>query len=203
MENTTDFCNHFKFGVYVNDQMINERIFSGDNYNQVVKYQIDLRPIINDIQKQIKRVLSSNSLNYKFNEYNTLKYFKDNNSIGYNNIDNIEESEITIKRKIDGKINNKTYKGVEVKIGFYLNTNPIFERSVYVTNYNPKARFSTEFHETVYDIVDTIQDKIKQDDINFMWEDFELMNNYNFNHISQIRELPKEERYRLLKKINH
>jgi len=200
MDNTTNFCNHYKFGVYVNNQMINERIFSGDEYNQVVKYQIDLRPIINDIQRSIKNVLSSKSLTYKFNEYNTLKYFT-NNNIGYDNIDNIEETSITINKKTNGKDIKKTYTGVEVKIGFYLNTNPIFERSVYVSNYNPKARFSVEFHETIQDIVNDIKTKIKSDDMTLMWEDFDLMNNYGFAHISQVRELSTDERNRLLKRI--
>lgn len=194
MEKENNFCNHYKFGVYIDDQPLNERIFSGDDFNQVVKYQIDLRPIINTIQRRIQKVLSSNSLNFKFNEYNTLKFFEKNNKNGYNNLDQIEEKSLTI--------NDKTYKGVEVKIGFYLNSNPIFERSVYINRFNPKARFSVEFHETVCDIVEEIREKIKQDDMTLMWEDFDLMNNNsNFVHISQVRELSKDERSRLLNRI--
>lgn len=193
MEKTDNFCNHYKFGVYVKNTPICERIFSGDEYNQVVKYQIDLRPIISSIQKRVQRVLSSQSYIYNFNEYNTLNYFKLNNLYGYDNLEDIDETVF--------KINNKTYKGVEVIIGFYINDNPIFERSVYVSRYNPTARFSVELYDTINEIVDDIKDKIKSDDLKLMWEDFDLMSNYNYIHISQVRELSKEDRARQLNKI--
>jgi hypothetical protein len=197
MEKSNNFCNLYKFGIYTDNDVISERVFSADEYNQVVKYQIDIRSMINSIQKRIQRVLSAPNQDLHFNflgQYNTLKFFKDKNSkYGYINLEPLDERSITI--------NDKTYKGSEIKIGIYLNQNPIFERSLYVSRYNPNSRFSTELYDVVYDIVEDIKDKIKKDDIKLMWEDFDLMNNYNYVHISQIRELSQEERNRQLHKI--
>lgn len=192
-----NFCNLYKFGIYSDNDIISERVFSADEYNQVVKYQIDVRSMINNIQKRIQRVLSSpnNELHFNFNgNYNTLKFFQKRNSdYGYNNLDSVEERSITI--------NDKTYKGSEIKLGIYLNSNPIFERSLYVGRYNPNSRFSVELYEVVYDIVEEIKEKIKKDDEKLMWEDYDLMNHYNYIHISQVRELSNEERSRQLYKI--
>jgi hypothetical protein len=197
MEKTTNFCNLYKFGIYSDNNVISERVFSADDYNQIVKYQIDIRSMINNIQKRIQRVLSSsnNQLHFNFQgKYNTLKYFQDNNSrYGYNNLESIDEKSITI--------NDKIYKGAEIKIGIYLNENTIFERSLYINKYNPNSRFSKELYDVVYDIVADIKDKIKKDDMKLMWEDYDLMNNFNYVHISQIRELSSEERNRQLYKI--
>jgi hypothetical protein len=197
MEKNNNFCNLYKFGIYSDNDIISERVFSADEYNQVVKYQIDIRSMINNIQKRVQKVLSmqDRDLNYNFNgNYNTLKYFTDRNSkYGYSNLEDIQERSITI--------NDKTYKGSEIKIGIYLNSNTIFERSLYIGKYNPNSRFSVELYEVVYDIVEDIKDKIKKDDVKLMWEDNDLMNHYNYIHISQIRELSQEERSRQLYKI--
>jgi hypothetical protein len=197
MEKNNSFCNLYKFRIYTDNEVLSERVFSADEYNQVVKYQIDIRSMINNIQKRVQKVLSAsnNDLHFNFNgQYNTLKYFKDRNSkYGYSNLESIEENSITI--------NDKVYKGSEIKIGIFLNSNPIFERSLYINRYNPNSRFSVELYEVVYDIVEDIKDKIKKDDIKLMWEDFDLMNHYNYVHISQIRELSQEERSRQLYRI--
>lgn len=197
MEKSNNFQNLYKFGIYSDNEIISERVFSADEYNQVVKYQIDVRSMINNIQKRIQRVLSSsnNDLHFNFNGYyDTLKYFRDKNSkYGYNNLDTLEERSITI--------NDKVYKGSEIKIGIYLNANPIFERSLYINKYNPNSRFSIELYEVVYDIVQEIKEKIKKDDEKLMWEDYDLMNHFNYVHISQIRELSNEERSKQLYKI--
>lgn len=197
MDKNNNFCNLYKFGIYSDNDIISERVFSADEYNQVVKYQIDIRSMISSIQKRIQKVLSSSNgdLHFNFNDrYNTLKYFKDKNSkYGYSNLESLEEKSITI--------NDKIYKGSEIKIGIYLNANPIFERSLYINKYNPNSRFSVELYDVVYDIVEEIKDKIKKDDIKLMWEDFDLMNNYNYVHISQIRELSQEERSKQLYRI--
>lgn len=204
MENKENFCNLFKFGIYLGNEPISERVFSGDDFNQVTMYQIDIRRIIGSIQRRVQTVLSSTNLTYNVNGYNTLEYFKKmNKDYGYSILDTPEEKTVTINKKVYNKEDNKStieekiYKGVEVKIGFYLNDKTIFERNVYVNRFNPKSRFSNEMYEVVYEIVDEIRDKIKNDDNNQMWEDFDLINNYNL-HISQVRELSKEERSKLL-----
>lgn len=207
MENKENFCNLFKFGIYLGNEPISERVFLGDDFNQVTMYQIDIRRIIGSIQRKVQTVLSTTNLTYNVNGYNTLEYFKKmNKDYRYSTLESPEEKTITVNKKVYNKEDNKSiieekvYKGVEVKIGFYLNDKTIFERNVYVNRFNPKSRFSNEMYEVVYEIVDEIRNKIKNDDNNQMWEDFDLINNYNL-HISQVRELSKEERSKLLYRI--
>lgn len=190
MENKDNFNNVFKFGIYIGDDMICERIFSGNDYNQATMYQIDVRPIINSIQKRVQNLLSSNNLTYDILGYSILKYYKNNSDL----------SKLNIPKTKSIEVNNKTFSGVEIKIGFYLNDNTILERFIYLNKYNPTSRFSNELYSTVLDIVEDLKNKIKQDDINLMWEDYGLINKYNL-HISQIRELSKEERRNLLNRI--
>jgi hypothetical protein len=194
MEKIENYCNTFKFGIYLGEEPINERVFSGDDFNQVTMYQIDVRKIIGSIQRKIQSTLSDSNPTNILNGYNVLDYFfKNNKNYGYDTLKIPEEKTLVF--------NDKTYKGVEVKIGFYLNDNTIFERFVYINRYNPKCRFSYELYETVSNIVSDIKNKIKKDDIKQMWDDFDLINSYNL-HISQVRELSKEDRSKLLYRIN-
>jgi hypothetical protein len=194
MENKdNNFNNIFKFGIYLDGNIINERIFSGDVYNQSTMYQIDIRSIINSLQRKVQNVLSSNNLTHEMFEYSLLDHY---NKLNKNN----DDGKLEIPNSKTIKINDKTFSGVEVKIGFYLNDNTIFERYIYLNKYNPKTRFSSDIYYAVFDIVEDIKEKIKYDDIKHMWQDYDLINNYNL-HITQVRELSKEERRNLLNRI--
>lgn len=190
MEQRENFNNSFKFGIYIGDDIISERIFSGDDYNQVTMYQIDVRSIINSIQRRVQNLLSTHNLTYDMYNYSLLRYYKNNS----------DKSKLNIPPSKTIEINGKTFSGTEIKIGFYLNDNTILERYIYLNKYNPTTRFSAEIYTTVFEIVEDLKDKIKSDDINHMWEDYNLINKYNL-HISQIRELSKEERRNLLNRI--
>lgn len=191
MEKEENFCNFFKFGIYIENETINERVFVADDYNQMTKYQIDLRRLFGSIQKRVQNTLSNTKHNYNINGYKVLDYYI-KNDIGYGKLEMPEERDLTI--------NDVIYKGVEVKMGFYINDKPIVERSVYVSKYNPKARFSKELHDLVFDIINNIKHKIKKDDLKLEWENYDIINNYNL-HISQVRELSKEERGKLLSRV--
>jgi hypothetical protein len=191
MEQKENFNNLFKFGIYIGEDIICERMFSGDDYNQVTMYQIDVRSIINSIQRRVQNLLSSNNLTYDMFGYSLLKDYKNNTT---------DKSKLDIPEAKTIEINGKTFSGVEIKIGFYLNDNTILERYIYLNKYNPTARFSAEIYSTVLDIVEDLKDKIKRDDVKHMWEDYELINKFNL-HITQIRDLSKEERRNLLKRI--
>jgi hypothetical protein len=191
MEQKENFNNLFKFGIYIGEDIICERSFSGNDYNQVTMYQIDVRSIINSIQRRVQNLLSSNNLTYDMFGYSLLKHYKNNKT---------DKSKLDIPESKTIEINGKTFSGVEVKIGFYLNDNTILERYIYLNKYNPTARFSAEIYSTVLDIVEDLKDKIKRDDVKHMWEDYELINKFNL-HITQIRDLSKEERRNLLKRI--
>lgn len=190
MENKEAFNNQFKFGIYLGDDIISERVFSGSVYNQATMYQIDVRSIINSIQKRVQNLLSSSNLTYEMYGYSLLKHYK--------NTSNLSKLESPKSKTIE--INGKTFNGVEIKIGFYLNDNTILERFIYLNKYNPSSRFSSELYTTVSEIVEDLKDKIKRDDVAHMWEDYDLINRFNL-HISQVRELSKEERRNLLKRL--
>jgi hypothetical protein len=190
MEQRENFNNLFKFGIYISDDCIIERVFSGDDYNQVTMYQIDVRSIINSIQRRVQNLFSSNNLTYDMFGYSLLKYYKNNS----------DKSKLDIPASKTIEINGKTFSGVEIKIGFYLNDNTILERYIYLNKYNPTTRFSSELYNTVLDITEDLKDKIKRDDVKHMWEDYDLINKFNL-HITQVRELSKEERRNLLKRI--
>lgn len=190
MENKNILNNIFKFGLYIDNDTISERIFSGDDYNQATMYQIDVRSIINSIQKRIQNVLSSNNLTYQMFGYSLLKDYKKYS----------DKSKLIKPEDKTIEINGKKFIGVEIKMGFYLNNNTILERFIYLNKYKPNSRFSVELYNTVYDIVEDLKLKIKEDDVNHMWEDYNLINKYNL-HITQVRELSKEERRNLLRRI--
>jgi len=190
MEEKQNFTNLFKFGIYIGNDIISERVFSGDVYNQVTMYQIDVRSIINSIQRRVQNLLSSNNLTYDMYNYSLLKYYKNNTNI----------SKLNIPESKTIEINGKTFSGTEIKIGFYLNDNTILERYIYLNKYNPTSRFSSEVYTTVLDIVEDLKDKIKSDDVKHMWEDYNIINKFNL-HITQVRELSKEERRNLLNRL--
>ena len=57
------------------------------------------------------------------------------------------------------------HKGVECKIGLYVNDNPIVERLFYVDRFNPDVRWSVDIVECVVDITNQIFEKMKMCDI--------------------------------------
>lgn len=196
--------NTFKFGLYQNGSTVVERIFSADVFNPVVRYSVDIRDIIPNIISRLQKTLSRRNLDFfyerginKNNEagevYDLLAEYKnilDGKVLGYVN-------KLSRPQVVSQQINKKTISGVECKFGLYINENPIVERNFYVDSYNPASRFSLNIVEIVNDIVEEIFTKLKVNDINQMWGDYELIEIYGI-YIHQIRELNKGLREKML-----
>jgi hypothetical protein len=98
------------------------------------------------------------------------------------------------------QIEEKTIRGVECKIGFYINNKPIVERTFYVDGFNPIARWSTELVDEVSSITNTIRAKILHTDVKNMWDDYDLINIKGLS-INQIRELSPVKREEMLRRL--
>lgn len=98
------------------------------------------------------------------------------------------------------QIEEKVIRGVECKIGFYINNKPIVERLFYVDGFNPVARWSFDLIYVLGEVTDTIFNQIKKNDIKNMWDDYDLINIRGLS-INQIRELSPSSRYEMLRKL--
>jgi hypothetical protein len=190
MENREKPNNLFKLRLSLEGNFINERVFNADDYNQVTMHQVNLKSIINSIQRKLQTVLTYKYPTTKMNGYELLEHYKNNS----------DKSRLNIPQHRSIIINDKEYKGVEIKMGVYLNDNFIFERDIYVDRYNPNTLFSSELYYTISEIVDDIKQKIKKDDVKRMWEDYDIINKFNLK-ITQVRDLSKEERRTLLNRL--
>lgn len=188
--------NNFKFVLYQGEDVINERIFSADQFNPVVRYSVDIRDIIPSIIQRLQKTLSRKNLNFKEYGYDFLNMYKNQISLENREFVNKLSKPAVIKQNFSGK----TIKGVECKFGLYINDNPIVERKFYVDNYNPACRFSTEIVSIVNEVSDEIYTSLKNNDVNHMWEDYVLINTYGL-YVNQIRELNQPKRIKLLENV--
>ena len=83
-----------------------------------------------------------------------------------------------------------------------MNNSIIVEREFEVVNFNFNSLFSYDLHNTLNQIKEDIINSIRNSDINLMWEDYEIINTYNYN-IQQVRELPETKRKTLLDSIHN
>lgn len=190
--------NNFKFGLYLRNEKIYERIFSADLYNPVVRYSVDIREKIPSIISNLQEVLQSQNLNF-VNDYghNTKDFYKH-----ICKINKMHPIKLFVPSNYRDDSKSKFQnKGTEFKFGVYINSNPIVERNFYVEKYNPESRFSNELFEHLNSIVDYLESYLLKTDINHMWNDYDLINIYEFK-ILQIRELSKEKRAEYLNRKN-
>jgi hypothetical protein len=215
-EKEREFVNVFKFALYQGDVLLCEKMFDADEFNPFTRYSIDIRDILPRSITKLQKTLSKRSYDVvaevgrvnvsgvdtleedvQFEErvYDLLQYHQKminlyprewRNDMRYN------------PQSIVQHIEEKTIRGVECKIGFYINDNPIVERLFYVDGFNPVARQSLDIMYVVTDIADTIKNKIKRSDIKNMWDDYDLIN-FKGMTISQIRELPIGKREYILR----
>jgi hypothetical protein len=210
--NEKDYNNIFKFSLYQGSILLCEKVFDADKFNPFTRYSIDIRDILPRAITKLQKTLSKR--NYDF----IVETGRINKSIpeSENNIYDLYEyhqkmidlypqhyrSEMKYNpAPIIQQIEEKTIRGVECKIGFYINENPIVERTFYVDGFNPAARWSLDLTYAVVDITDLIFDKIKKSDIKNMWDDYDLIN-YRGLTINQIRELSNPKREEMLRKLN-
>jgi hypothetical protein len=205
--------NTFKFVLTQGQVLLCEKMIDANQFNPITRYSINIRDIlpkaITKLQKALSRknydvicevgrkdvtVLDSENYDYDLYEYYSNlvesypRQYRDN--MYYN------------PQPITQQIEERTIKGVECKIGFYINEKPIVERQFYVDGFNPMARWSTELTEAVVDITDAIFYQIKRDDVKNMWDDYDLINIKGFS-ISQIREFPIGKRLDILRSMRN
>lgn len=206
--NEKNYSNTFRFALYQGNVIFCEKIFDADQFNPYTRYSVDIRDILPKAITKLQKVLSRKKYEVtidcgridendeKRKIYDFFHYNQDiinsfpaqwRNELRYN------------PESIVQQIEDKVIKGVECKIGFYINENPIVERLFYVDGFNPVARWSLDVVNAVVEIADAIRNKIITNDIKNMWDDYYLINVKGLN-INQIRELSPIKREELLRR---
>lgn len=199
----TENNNNFKFSLYQKDLLLCEVVFNADDFNPLTRYSIDIRDILPRSITKLQKVLSKKSYLTTFSyDLDFYEYYQK-----MINIYSYEQRKLmkynpksTTYQVLDSYDNNKTIKGVECKIGLYINEKPIVERIFYVDGFNPVARLSLDIIEVVDDIVNEIYSKIKTNDLNNIWDDYDLIN-YGGYSINEIRDFPLSKRQYILRKL--
>jgi hypothetical protein len=195
--NDRNYSNQFRFALYQEEVLLGEKMFDADVFNPFTRYSIDIRELLPQAITRFQKVLSKKKYDTQLNEYDLFaeqKKFLEQfpyevrNQLRYN------------PKPVRHEIEDKVIKGVECKIGLYINENPIVERIFYVDGFNSVSRFSTDVLETVVDTADQIFALIKKNDIQNMWDDYDLINVKGLS-INQIRELSPNKRAYLLRNI--
>lgn len=197
----------FKFTLYQRDVLLYERIFDANQINPFTRYSIDIRSILPKAITSLQKILSKNG--YDTTHYMGMdgeknhvekNFYKYNTKI-INSYPHEYRNEMTYKPKsITQNIENMVIKGVECKIGFYINDKTIVEREFFVDGFNPVSRWSIDLLETCERIANNIFTTIKNDDVKNMWDDYDLINKNGFT-INQIREMTDGKRKMLLRRI--
>lgn len=192
-----EYSNNFRFALTQGNVLLCEKIFDGNKFNPFTRYSVDIRDIlpraITKLQKTLsKRLYHTSNEGYDFYDYHTsiLKSYP----LKYRDL--MEYMPQSIVQQIE----EKTIKGVECKIGLYINENPIVERIFFVDGFNPVVRWSEDVVNAVCEITNEIFAKIVKNDIKNMWDDYDLINKRGLT-INQIRELSNGKREEMLRKL--
>ena len=214
--NEKEYSNIFRFVLTQGNILLCEKMFDADIFNPFTRYSIDIRDILPRAISRIQKTLSRRSYDViaevgrvdvsgidtfdeevEMHTYNLLKFHQLMiNSYPQRYRNSMRYSPTPIIQQIE----DKTIRGVECKIGLYINNNPIVERLFYVDGFNPVARQSIDIVYVVTDIADIIANKIKRNDIKNMWDDYDLIYKRGLS-ITQIRELPIGKREYLLRQL--
>ena len=188
--------NYFKFGLYLRNEKIYEKIFNADLYNPVVRYSVDVRENIPSIISGLQEILQAKDLTFNepITDKNTKEYYK-----MICKLNKMHPIKLFIPHNKESSNSKYQGKGTEFKFGVYINTNPIVERNFYVEKYNPEARFSNELPVMLDGIVNYLETYLKNSDVTHMWNDYDLINTYELN-IQQVRELSKSKRAEYLER---
>lgn len=160
--------NYFKLGLYQEDIIFYEGIFSSDNFNPITKKNIDIRPILPNFIRSFQKILSKRNYDFKvsidkFNHYNNEHELI---NLLYSFDEKYGQLEFDYNPKSKEKyIMGKKYTGVEFKLGFYINDKTIVERDFYVNGFNPMSRYSVDVIDLATDTLDEIKTFIKMQDI--------------------------------------
>lgn len=194
--------NTFKFSLYQEDVLLCEKNFNADNFNPHTRYSIDIRNILPKAITSLQKILSRRKYTHNIDIGNDKSYDLYQMYLNiYNSYPNYMKRDMKYNPKsIQQEFDKKIIKGVECKIGLYINGKPIVERTFYVDNFNPSSRWSIELINTVINITDTINEQIRHDDVNYMWDNYDLINIKGFT-IDQIMKLGHGRRQEVLKSI--
>jgi len=200
--NEKEFTNDFKFQVTQGDVILCECLINADSFTPFTRYSINIRDMLPSFITSLQKILSRKSylttydcydeMIYDFNEYRQEcinKY-----PIKFKHL--MRYSPFSVVQKIE----DMTIKGVECKMGFYINNKPIVERTFYVDGFNPIVRSSVEIVNVSIEITEKIKQRIIETDINNIWDDYDLINKCGLKMI-EIRELAPERRKFLLSSI--
>lgn len=208
--NDKDYSNQFRFSLFQENVLLVEKVFDADAFNPLTRYSIDIRDILPRAITKLQKTLS------KRNYVTTIEVGKSipkdsSSEVVYELFGYVQQMISTYKREhrqgmyynpspIIQQIETKTIRGVECKIGLYINDKPIVERLFYVDGFNPVARWSADLTYVVTEIADNIFESIKRNDIKNMWDDYDLINIRGLT-INQIRELSPIKRDEMLRRL--
>ena len=201
------FENVFRFALTQGDVLLCEKLFEADDFNPFTRYSIDIRDILPRAITRLQKTLSKRSYDVvaevgkdELGESVSLNLLKYNQNLVNSYPQRYRNSMRYSPTPKVQHIEEKTIRGVECKIGLYINENPIVERVFYVDGFNTVAKQSTDLTYVVTDIAEIIAAKIKRNDIKNMWDDYDLINMRGLS-INQIRELPIGKREYLIRQL--
>lgn len=171
--------NNFKISLFNGEKCVCERIFDANQYNPLIRYSLDIRDILPNFLRDLKDVLSSHDNQHNVNGVNVLNRLIQSKK--KNNIDMVKPS-------------------IEFKLVLYINDNVIVERDFSVKNVNWKSLYSYDVVNYINYIKYLIEERLRINDINLMWEDYDIINKFNMS-IQQVRDLDEYSRKNLLRKI--
>lgn len=191
--------NAFRFVLTQGNVLLCETTFDADKFNPFTRYSINIRDILPRAITKLQKTLSKRNYEtyVECGGFDLYEYVRDTiNSYPPQTRHDLKYNPQPIVQQIE----EKTIRGVECKIGFYINENPIVERIFYVDGFNPIARYSLDVVDAVREISNEIKNKIMMSDQKNMWDDYDLIN-YRGMSINQIRELSAGKREELLRKL--
>lgn len=198
--NDREFNNTFRFSLYQDTVLLGERVFSADDFNPITRNFIDIKVILPRIIRNLQKSLSKRNYDttLKYGDKIDLYLYHKNQISSYPM--NVQDTLRYNPQPIIQHIEDKVIRGVECKIGFYINNKPIVERLFYVDGFNIIARWSVDLISEIIYSTHIIKEHIKKSDVVNMWDDYDLINHLGLT-INQIRELSQQKRNELLDKI--
>lgn len=202
--NNKNLSNNFVFSLYQKDVLLFEGSIDANQFSPYTRNSIDIRSILPKVITILQKTLSMKNYDVEFNSAveNSLNFYKYNQNLINTYPQHQRNSMYYNPKSITYEIDGKVIKGVECKLGLYVNNNTIVEREFYVDGFNPVSRWSNDLTSTCKYIVDLINKHIQTSDINNIWDDYDLINKMGLS-TTQIRELPDNRRRELLRKIHN
>ena len=206
-----EYSNEFKFSLHQENVLLCEKIFDADQFNPFTRYSIDIREILPRAITKLQKTLCKRNYLTKAEVGRVDVNSEESTQIAYDLYGYVLDMiDLYPREWRDGmyydpepiiqQIEEKTIRGVECKIGFYINDKTIVERVFYVDGFNPTARWSIDIVDTVDEIADTIFNQIKRSDVRNMWDDYDMINVMGLT-INQIREFNLPKREEMLRKL--